>query len=82
MSIYGFIKTRGPEGAKIGYFIPRLYKLVWCWNVVKSFGFPYVKDRLTGWTVWWVESEDDWNRAIENLNELKKTHAFDYLVGR
>ena len=82
MTFYKFIKIRGPEGARTGYFVPRLYQLVWSWKIVKLFGFPYVKDRLTGWTIWWVNSEEDYVRAIETLNELKKTRIFDYTVSK
>lgn len=80
MSIHKFIKTHGPDGARIGYFVPRLYQIVWSWSAVKHYGIPYVKDRLTGWTVWWVSSEEDYIRAIKTLDELKKTHVFDYKV--
>ena len=82
MTIYKFIKIKGPEGARTGYFVPNLYQLVWGWNVLKAFGLPYVKERLTGWTIWWVKNEDDYIRAIETLDELKKTRIFDYKVSR
>ena len=82
MTFYKFIKIRGPEGARTGYFVPRLYQLVWGWSVLKVFGFSYVKERLTGWTIWWVNNEDDFVRAIETLNELKKTRIFDYTVSK
>ena len=78
MAIYKFIKIRGPEGARTGYFVPRLYQLGWSWNVVKVFGLSYVKERLTGWTIWWVDNEYDYVRAIKRLDELKKTRIFDY----
>ena len=82
MDIYKFIKTRGPEGARTGYFVPRLYQIRWSWTALKAYGLPYVKDRLTGWTVWWVENEQDYIKAIETLEELKKTRIFEYLVSK
>ena len=80
MSIYKFIKIKGPEGAKTGYFVPHLYQLVWSRKIVKAFGLPYVIDRLKGWTIWWVENEIDYALAIKTLDELKKTRIFDYKV--
>ena len=80
MAFHKFIKIKGREGANTGYFVPRLYQLCWGWNVLKAFGLPYIKERLTGWTIWWVDSEEDFARAIETLEELKKTRIFDYKV--
>ena len=80
MPIYKFIKIKGKEGAFTGYFVPRLYQLVPCWNVLKTFGLPYIKERLSGWTIWYVTNENDFNQAITTLNELKKTRLFDYKV--
>ena len=78
-----FIATKGPDSANVGYFVPRLYKLCWCSSVLKTFGFSYIKERLMGWTIWWVENEDDYNRAIGLLKALKaKDHMFDYKVSR
>ena len=74
------IKIRGTEGAMTGYFVPRMYQLVWSWNVVKAFGLPYIKERLNGWTIWWVDNEEDFARAVNTLNELKKTRWFDFKV--
>ena len=82
MGIYKFIKIKGVEGARTGYFVPNLYQLGWSRWVLKAFGFQYVKDRLTGWTVWWVENEDDYINAVKTLNELKKTRIFDYMVSQ
>lgn len=82
MAFHKFIKIKGPEATRTGYFVPRMYQLVWSWSVLKAFGLSYVKERLTGWTIWWVENEADYGRAIETLNELKKTRIFDYKVSR
>lgn len=82
MTMYKFIKIKGLEGARTGYFVPSLYRLGWSWSVVKAFGLPYVKERLTGWTIWWVDNKDDYVRAIKTLDELKKTRIFDYKVSR
>lgn len=80
MKIYKFIKIRGREGANTGYFVPHLYQLVCSRSVLRAFGLPYIKDRLGGWTVWFVTSKEDYDLAIETLNELKKTRMFDYKV--
>jgi hypothetical protein len=80
MSIYKFIKIRGADGARTGYFVPRLYQLDFSLNVLKAFGLPYVKERLDGWSIWWVENEDDFKQAIKTLDELKKTRIFEYKV--
>lgn len=80
MTFPKFIKTRGREGAMTGYFVPRMYKLVWCWTVLKTFGLSYVKERLMGWTIWWVDNEEDYLNAIRILDELKKTRMFEYKV--
>lgn len=82
MGIYRFIKIKGEDGARTGYFVPRIYQLTCNWKVLKTFGFSYIKERLSGWTVWWVENEDDYIRAIKTLNELKKTRLFDYKVSK
>lgn len=79
---YKFIKIRGSESGKLGYYIPRMYKLCWSFTVLKMFGFSYIKERLTGWTIWWVSNEKDYNNAIKTLKELKKTHEFDYMVSK
>lgn len=78
--MYKFIKIKGPDGRNTGYFVPRMYQLHCGFNVLKAFGLPYVKDRLTGWTIWWVDNEEDFRKAIETLNELKKTRIFTYKV--
>ena len=80
MTGYKFIKIRGKEGARTGYFVPRLYHLGCDWHVLKAFGLPYVKERLTGWTIWWVDTKEDFVLAIETLDELKKSRIFDYEV--
>lgn len=81
MAFYGLIKIKGPDGRNTGYFVPRLYQLVWSWTTLKVFGLSYVKERLNGWTIWWVDNEEDYKRAIETLDELKKTRIFKYMVG-
>ena len=80
MTFYKFIKTRGLDGADIGYLVPHMYKLVCCRIVLRVFKLSYVKERLAGWTIWWVEDENDYRRAIDTLNELKKIYVFDYRV--
>lgn len=80
MAFYKFIKIKGPEGERTGYFVPRMYQLVWSWHVLKRFGLQYVKDRLNGYTIWWVSNEEDFVRAIKTLEELKKTRIFGYRV--
>ena len=80
MGIYKFIKIRGKEGSNTGYFVPRLYSLPFMWNELKIFGFQFVKERLAGWTIWYVTNEEDYLRAIDTLNELKKTRIFDFKV--
>ena len=72
MGFYKFIKIKGAEGNHIGDFVPRLYHLAFNWRELK--------ERLAGWTIWWVENEDDYNRAIKTLDELKKTRIFEYKV--
>jgi hypothetical protein len=80
MGVYKFIKIKGPEGASSGYFAPHLYQLLCSYSVLKTFGLQYVKARLNGWTIWWVENEGDYARVIKTLDELKKTRIFDYVV--
>ena len=73
-----FIKIKGKEGNNTGYFVPRLYRLHFCLGELKCFGFRFVKERLAGWSIWWVNDENDYIQAIEALNELKKTRIFVY----
>lgn len=80
MAFYKFIKIKGEGGSRTGYFVPHMYQLVCSWSVLKAFGLSYIKERLTGWTIWWVENEDDYNQAIKTLNELKKIRIFEYKV--
>ena len=82
MSIYKFIKIKGSEGANTGYFVPNLYKIKTSRNTLRAFGLPYVIDRLSGWTIWWVNNEEDYINAIKTLDELKKTRIFDYKVSK
>lgn len=83
--MYKFIKIKGEGGARTGYFVPKMYHL--SFDLIrdwKYFGSKltllFLKDRLTGWTIWWVRNEEDYRKAIETLNELKKTRIFDYKV--
>lgn len=78
--MYKFIKIKGADGKNTGYFVPRMYSLSNIRLGVKIFGLQYIKDRLAGWTFWWVGNKDDYVKAVETLNELKKTRIFDYKV--
>ena len=80
MPFHKFIKIKGEGKTYIGYCIPNMYQLVCSWPILKAFGFWYIKERLTGWTIWWVSNEDDYNRAIETLEKLKERCAFVYKV--
>lgn len=82
MACHKFIRIRGKEGARTGYFVPRMYPLLGIRLGLKIFGFSYLKDRLRGWRVWWVDNEEDYTRAIETLNKLKETRIFEYEVSR
>ena len=81
MGFYKFIKIKGLDGKRTGYYVPRMYQLDWSRYIVKALGLSYVMDRLKGWTVWWVGNEEDLKNAIETLDELKKTRMFYYEVG-
>lgn len=78
--MYKFIVIKGVEGARTGYFVPRLYQLVWSKDVLKTFGLRYIMLRLKGWTIWWVENEISYLNAISRLEELKATRLFTYKV--
>ena len=80
MEFYKFIKIKGEGGSRTGYFVPRMYQLVGVRNGLKVFGLQYIKERLTGWTIWWVQNEEDYVQAIRTLNELRKTRIFEYKV--
>ena len=82
MGFYKFIKIKGVEGDRIGYFVPRLYRLAFSWRELKHVGLLFAKERLAGWTIRWVRNEEDYTQAIKTLNELKKTHIFDYKVSK
>lgn len=82
MAFYKFIKIKGSDGANTGYFVPNLYQLDWGKVALKIFGFSYVMERLDGWTIWYVNNEEDYIRAIKTLDELKKTRIFVYRVSR
>lgn len=80
MGFYKFIKTKG-EGAKnIGYFVPNMHRLDFSLWELKLFGLQFLKERLSGWTIWYVTDDEKYTRAIETLDELKKTHIFTYKV--
>lgn len=76
--MYKFILIKGAEGAKTGFFVPRLYQLTLSKMVLKVFGLRYLLIRLKGWTIWWVENDRDYSNAIKTLDELKKTRIFTY----
>ena len=80
MKFYKFIKLKGKEGSNTGYFVPNMYQLVCSFIALKNIAFSYIKERLLGWTIWWVNNEDDYIRAIKTLDELKKTRIFDYEI--
>lgn len=80
MGFYKFIKIRGMEGKTTGYFVPNLYRLDFSLRELNLFGLQFVKERLNGWTIWWVLNEADYINAIKTLNELKKTRIFDFKV--
>ena len=80
MAFHRFIRIRGREGANTGYFVPRLYQLSSLRIGSKIFGFSFIKDRLAGWTFWWVDNEDDYINAVKTLKELKKTRIFEFNV--
>lgn len=81
MGFHKFIKIKGIDGANTGYFVPCLYQLNWRIGL-KVFGLQYLKERFSGWTIWWVNNEDAYVNAIEKLKELRKTRIFDYKVSR
>ena len=80
MGFYKLIKIRGIDGANTGYFVPHMYKLQFNRHELKIFGFELIKQRLKGWTIWWVDSEEHYRQAVDTLNELKKTRIFEYKV--
>jgi hypothetical protein len=78
MPFYKFIKIKG---ADIGYSVPRMYKLPFTWYELRIVGLQFVKDRLAGWTIFWVANPIDFILAIKILDELKKTTTLEYKVG-
>jgi hypothetical protein len=80
MTVYKFIRIKGKERTWIGYFVPRMFQLTPSWDVLKTFGLSYINERLNGWAIWYVLSKEDFAKAIDTLDELKKTHIFDYEV--
>lgn len=81
MAFHKFIKIKGRDGDGTGYFVPRLYRITRRTGL-KVFGLSYLKERLAGWTIWWVDNEEDYIQAIKTLDELRKTRIFDYKVSR
>ena len=78
MSFYKFIKIKGADRKIAGYVAPRVYRLDFSLKELKIVGFRFVKERLSGWTIWWVSNEDDFNRAVKMLNQLKETHDIEF----
>lgn len=80
MGFYKIIKIKGPDGAYTGYFVKKMYKLPFVWNELKVVGLKFVKERLRGWTMWYVTNEADYENAVKRLDELRKTRLFEYKV--
>jgi hypothetical protein len=80
MSFYKFIKTRGEDAKHIGYYVPRMYRFDFSFRELKIFGFKFVKERLDGWTIWWVDDEEHYINAVKTLDDLRRTHMFNYKV--
>ena len=80
MGFYRFIKISGREGKLTGYFVPRMYCFRLNSTALKIFGLRYAKEYLKGTRIWWVSNKEDYHRAIETLEELKKTRIFTYKV--
>lgn len=80
MEFYKVIKITGKEAKTIGDHAPYLYRLQLgrhTWKFIwKYFGFQYVRDRLSGGYIWWTDSQEHYDNAINALRELKKTHDF------
>lgn len=82
MSIYKFIAIKGKEGRMTGYYVPRLYGLSFSFRELRQIGLTFAKERIKGWSIWYVTNEEDYIRAIKTLDELKKTRLFDYKVSK
>lgn len=80
MEFYKFIKIKGVSSKRIGFWVPHLYRLDFSWWELEIYGLRFAKERLNGWTIWWVRNEHDYNQAIEMLNDLKRTHVFEFKV--
>ena len=78
MMFYKFIRTIGREAKTIGYYLPNLYGFHNIRYGLKIFGFKYLYYVLKGDKIWWVYSEDDYVKAVDDLKELKKTHSFNF----
>ena len=80
-----FIKIKGIDGKNTRYFVPRMYKLsggiIGLKVGLKIFGFQYIKDILTGWTICYTDKKY-FDQAIKTLDELRKTRIFTYKVLR
>lgn len=73
-----FIMTSGKEAKTIGYLTHNLYGWHGIRRGLKWFGIRYLYDMLKGRKYWWVSNEYDYQKAVEDLKELKKTHSFDF----
>lgn len=82
MGFYKIIKIKGigDSGKYIGYATPRMYRLDFNWRELRVVRLKFVKERLKGWTLWWVENEKDCHAAIMKLNEVKNILPIDYEV--
>lgn len=80
MGFHKIIKTKGESSQNIGFFVPKMFRLDFSLQELKQFGFEFLKERLSGWTIWWVRNEEEYVQAIEALDELKNTYVFTYEV--
>lgn len=80
MALYKFIKTKGEGADTVGYYVPHMYRFDFSFKELKIFGLQFLKERMDGWCIWYVENEDDFAVAIEMLEKYKKTHLFAYKV--
>ena len=80
MTIYRIIKIKGDYARRIGWWVRNMYRMEFDRFTWDNLGWRYVKERLSGWTIWYVTTEEDYAKAIETLNDLQKTHLFVYEV--
>lgn len=78
--MHKFIRIKGERAKTIGFYVPRLYHLNFDWWTLRRFGLRYLRDRLSGWHIWWVENEEDLKTALDGLHELQKTNIFKIQV--